>query len=121
MMTTFGLSGTALLWTPSGIRPGYFAIGTGSQAITNALSSLKTESGSRVAIENTDFTQAYEIGWDATFGPVVMSGCTLTEFGMSHASSAGATMWALEGFTGITFDGTNELKVDMTFSTGSIT
>jgi hypothetical protein len=30
-------------------------------------------------------------------------------------------MWALEGFTGITFDGTNELKVDMTFSTGSIT
>lgn len=119
MITNFGLSGTALLWTVSGTVPSHIGIGAGSQAVIITTEDLVTPILTRRAFETTDFTVGKQITWDATWGPVELSGLTVTELGLySHASTG--SVWAAEGFIGVDFDGTNELKVEATLRTGSL-
>ena len=115
-MTNVGKSGTALLWTVSGTRPQYIAIGTGSQAVVDATIALATQNGSPRAFANTTFGGNQIITFDASWGAVELSGLSITEFGVLDALTNGS-VWSAENFNGVAFDGTNELQVEVVFET----
>ena len=114
-ITTYGLSGNALLLGPSGTRPAYLSIGSGSGIFNSTQSGLIYEyPNTRVAFASTDISTAREITWTSDFSAITMSGLTLREFGIS-AESSGGTIWNREAFAGVSFTGTQELQVQITF------
>ena len=120
VISLFGKSGLALLMSPSGTIPRYMSIGSGSGAEVNTLGSLIAE----VFAQRTDFTSrdigtAREVNWIFDFSSTTMSGVQLREFGVGQSQTKGTNdLWNREVMAGngVTFDGTNELQIDIVFS-----
>jgi hypothetical protein len=91
--------------------PSYFLIGSGS-GITIASQTTLSYATDRQAVTSTNGSTAYKVTWLGDWNSVEMSGTQLKEVGMI-ISGTGTTgsMWSKTGFAGITFDGTNELRV----------
>lgn len=113
VMTNVGKSGTALLWTVSGTRPDFISIGTGSAAVLVTDTDLVTEA-TGAAFTSTTLTTAQQVTWIADYSAGTMSGIELTEFGVKIS---GLNVWNREGFAAISFDGSNELQIQVTFQT----
>lgn len=114
-ITETGRSGLALLIGPSGTTPGFLAIGSGSGTFNISQTGLVHEFPStRKGFVSTDITAQKEITWTTDFDSITMSGLTLREFGVSSESSGG-TLWNREEFAGVTFDGTQELQVQVRY------
>jgi len=113
MFTNSGKSGTALLWGPSGTRPDYVAIGSGSGAVAVTNTDLVAEVfGVAFTSEFIGSSQFWET--QADFNSVQMSGIGLKEFGVKVS---GLNVWNREGFANIDFDGTLELQIKTKWET----
>lgn len=109
--TTLGKSGTALLWTGSFTIPNGLEIGSGSGAKTAATTALVAPL-LFTTFTSTDASQVRFVTYTTDFTSVQMSGINLREFAIKRS---GGTLWSAEGFPAITFDGSNELQVSITW------
>ena len=113
-----GRSGLALLLSGSVTdRPYSIAVGSGSATFNTSIGSLQAErSGLRATFTTTDASTVNYVTYTSDFSSVAMSGTLLTEFGVFSSGAAfSGTIWNREGFPSITFDGTNELQVQVTW------
>jgi len=117
MITNFGRSGLNLLMTNNANIPQYLAIGSGSGAEIASLGSLIAEVlATRTSPTSTDSTTANQTAWQFDINSVNMSGVNLTEFGIAGSQAKGTNdLWLREGFSAITFDGSNELQINISF------
>jgi len=114
-ITHVGKSGLALLLGPSGSRPLAIAIGTGSGIVNEFNTDLINETD-RATFSSTDIATAEETTFISDFNSLEMSGTTLTEFGVYSSGSSGVgKCWSREGFTGVDFDGTNEVQIQVIY------
>jgi len=115
--TETGKSGLALLSCGvTNLYPKYCGIGSGSGAVLNTNIALIAEVGSRTDYTTRDVSIQKEVTWVHDFSAVSMSGINLKEFGIFDTNiAASGTMFHREGFSSVTFDGTNELQTQVTF------
>jgi len=92
--------------------PTYFMIGSGSGLTLSSNTSL-VYAVDRQAVTSTNSSTKNKIKWTGDWNSIEMSGIQLREFGMcvSGATTTGS-MWSRIGLPAITFDGTNELRVE---------
>ena len=112
VISEVGRSGVAWLIAGYGTAIGSFAIGTGSAAVSINNTGLTAESDRNAITGSANISTLKEILWQGDFNTVEMSGTALTEFGMFNTSSGGK-LWQREGFGAVTFDGTNELRLEV--------
>lgn len=119
MITTYGQSGTAIrLGSSVSAIPGEYAvIGTGSATITAGTSGCVTETDRIAKTGSTDFTTPQKLIFTYDRNSVQMSGTLLTEWAVHTGSpgSANDKAWQVENFAAVTFDGTNELQLEITW------
>ncbi|MHA1868741.1 MAG: hypothetical protein ACTSXD_11915 [Candidatus Heimdallarchaeaceae archaeon] len=117
VFTNIGKSGVAIcVGSYASNRPQYLAIGSGSGAVAVTNVTLVAESGTRKAPTSVDLSTPKEITYTVDYNSLEMSGTVLTEFGMFTESAANTgSCWNREGFPAVTFDGTNELQVQLTY------
>ena len=111
VFTNIGRSGTQRFWLGATTDvPDFCEVGIGSGAVLVGNTVLITATGARASIITTDSgtTQILEHTFD--FSSLFLSGVLLREFGLFTASTGG-DMWQREGFSPITFDGSNEMQV----------
>lgn len=114
VVTDVGVSGDALLLTVSGIIPRWFGIGTGSKTESASVTSPGSE-WTRTVFSSTDISTFKQVTWAMDQNSVQMSGCNLKEFYLL-TGSPGNEIWHYVNFgNGITFDGTNELRIELTW------
>jgi len=92
----------------------YIGIGSGSGTVQATQSTLLNERDRNALTGSPNFTTAQKVTFQADFNTVEMSGTHLTEFGLSETGSQTGfpgSMWQIERFGSIVFDGTNELQV----------
>ncbi len=92
----------------------YMGIGSGSGTVVATQSTLLNERDRNLITGSPDFSTQRKVTFQADFSPTEISGTILTEFGLTNtASGTGFTgsMWQIERFGSIVFDGTNELQV----------
>ncbi len=117
VFTDIGKSGTVLaIGSFATNRPQFLAVGSGSGAVAVGDIALVAESGVRKAPTSLDFSTSQKVTFTVDYNSVDISGLVLTEFGMftSGAAETGS-LWNREGFSSVTFDGTNELQVQLTY------
>jgi hypothetical protein len=113
--TNVGRSGVALCLAPSGILPGCIAVGTGSATPAATNTTLITESLRRV-FSSTEKAAVYQVTYTGDFNAVEMSGLSLREFGTFESGTLGTKQcWQRDMFPVVTFDGTLELQIQVTF------
>jgi len=96
--------------------PTYMMIGSGSGTPLAAQTEL-INAYDRQLFTSIDDTTTYKVKWTGDWNTVEMSGTQLREFGMI-ISGTGLTgsMWSRECLaSAITFDGTNELRIEETW------
>jgi len=109
---------TALLLAgSSSTYPTYFMIGSGS-GTTNATDTILVHAWDRQAVTSINANTTQKVKWTGDWTSVEMSGLNLTEFGLcaSGATTTGS-MWSKTGIPSITFDGSNELRIDENWQT----
>ena len=106
-----GRSGLALAFNNTMDIPNFCAIGSGSGTVTVSTSGLVHQVGSNT-FSSTDVTTVKQFTMTADFGATAMSGIDLREFGIGAGSG---TFFSAENFPAVTFDGSNELQVQVTF------
>jgi len=111
-MSDFGKQQIAIRIGSNIATPAAIAIGNGSGTELAARVALIAEQD-RSAFSSTDFDTANRAIFTSSFNSVEMSGIQLTEFGIFNTASATTgSLWQLEAFDAITFDGTNELEIE---------
>lgn len=117
VFTDIGKSGVALaIGSFASNRPQFLALGSGSGATLVTDVKLVSESGTRIGPTTIDNSTQKEVSYTIDYDSLKMSGLGLTEFGMFTESAANAgSLWNREGFSIVTFDGTNELQVQLTY------
>lgn len=95
--------------------PSYMMIGSGSGTSTASMTTLIYPLN-RNAVTSTDATTTYNVIYTGDWNSVQMSGLFLTEYGLT-ISGTGLTgsMWSRTDLPSITFDGTNELRIQETW------
>lgn len=101
----------ALAWAGSFTVPNGISIGSGSGAVSVNNSGLVAETRFQ-AYTSRDISTIKEVTYTADFGANIMSGLSLREFGVK---TSGGTLFNREGFSAVTFDGTTELQIQVTF------
>lgn len=122
MITDFAKSRVALLLGNSGAStaigsciPTYFIIGSGSGTVVSTQTTL-FNAVDRQIFTSTDLTTTQKITWTGDWNTVEMSGIQLREFGVLPSGGAlTGSIWSKTGLPSITFDGTNELKIQETW------
>jgi len=111
-----GTSGAALsIGSLASNRPQYMAIGNGSEALSATRVGLVEESDRRI-ITSANISIANEILYTGNWDSIDMSGLGLTESALFTQSGANTgSAWSVEGFAAVTFDGTNELQIQVTY------
>ncbi|KKK90221.1 hypothetical protein LCGC14_2725260 [marine sediment metagenome] len=97
-----------------GLFVAFVGIGSGSGTVLSTQSTLLAERDRNALTGSPNFDTAQKVTFQADFNTVEMSGTTLTEFGISETGSATnfpGSMWQIERFGSIVFDGTNELQI----------
>ena len=96
--------------------PFYCAIGTGSTVNNGSQYNLNAERN-RSYFTSSDFSTSQKWTTIADFSTVTMSGASFREFGWINTATSGTgSLWNYETFANaITFDGTNELRIQQTW------
>lgn len=91
--------------------PTFFIIGSGSgaAAITDTTLIYPTDTQS---VTQTDLTEPYIVTWQGDWNSVEISGLSLKEFGMKVGSPLTGSVWSRTSMPSISFDGTNELRIE---------
>lgn len=117
--TTAGASFMALFMAGSQDIPRYLGIGSGSGTALSGNVVLVREmfTGDRVDYTTRDhLTNARRVTWTWDRSSTNLSGTNVREFGVFHTSGiATGSLWNREGFAPITFDGSSELQIEITF------
>lgn len=115
VVTTYGKESAAIRLGSDIPFVKYIAIGSGSGAVAVGNNTLVAETDRNV-FTSTSFATARKFNFVADFNSIEISGTNLREFGVVASGAAGTgSVWQREGFANIAFDGTNELKVDITW------
>lgn len=121
VVTNHAKSKLALLIGNSGLStdittsvPGYFVLGSGSGTALITSTTLVHAVDRQLFTSITNSTN--KVAWQGDWNSVELSGLNIKEFGVLP-SGGGLTgsIWSITGFPGITFDGTNELRVEETW------
>ena len=92
--------------------PTYFILGSGSGTVLTSNTEL-IKPWDRQLVTETSFPTAQKIKWQGDWASVEMSGLDLREFGVIPSGTAlTGSIWSRTGFPAITFDGTNELRIE---------
>ena len=95
--------------------PTYLIIGTGSATIVAGDTELTT-ANDRQAVTATTHPSLVKTKWQGDWNSVEMSGIQLTEWGMiGSADLLTGSIWSKEVIPSLTFDGTNELRIEETW------
>lgn len=95
--------------------PTYFIIGSGSGTVTVSQTELIAATDRQLNTAIT-FPATQKIKWQGDWNSVEISGTALREFGMIISGVAlTGSIWSRTGFAAITFDGTNELRIEETW------
>jgi len=115
VVTTYGEEQLAIRLGSNTPFVQYVALGSGS-GLTNATNVRLVAETDRNAFTSTDFTTAQQFTFDADYNSVEMSGTLLKEFGVFPSGPATTgSLWQREGLSSVTFDGSNELKIEITW------
>jgi len=116
VFTTMGKSGVALIaFTGSGTVPEWLALGSGSGTVAVTQTGLVHEDV-RSHYDSRTATTVSKVTWVTDFDSVTMSGIILREFGFFNNATLGSgDMFNRESVADVTFDGTNELQVELEF------
>lgn len=101
----------------SNIDPAFYcAVGTGSQSNNGSQYTLVAEKN-RAYLTSNDFSTNQKMTTISDFSSTTMSGIALREFGWINTATSGTgSLWNYECFANsITFDGTNDLRVQQTW------
>ena len=112
-MVTLGLGSNVGLFIAA------MGIGSGSGTVLPTESTLIANRDRNIFTGSPNFDIAQKVTFQADFNAVEMSGTFLTEFGLSETGSQTGfpgSMWQIERFNAIEFDGTNELQVVTTLN-----
>lgn len=60
----------------------------------------------------TSYPTSYKTKWQADWNSVEMSGIQLTEYGIGSGIDAIGSVWSRTSIPSLTFDGTNELRIE---------
>lgn len=116
VFNNYGLSGAAVRIGGTGLPPRFGTIGDGSGTRSAAIGSLFSESGAsrRDFTGSIDYSTTNIAKWRFDYGSQEMSGIQLSEIGIASGSTAGVQdIWFDDGFASLTFDGTNELVLEI--------
>jgi len=97
-----------------GLYIAYMGIGSGSGTVVATQSTLLANTDRNALTGSPNFATSQKVTFQADFNSVELSGTTLTEFGLSETASGTGfpgSMWQIERFGSLVFDGTNELQV----------
>lgn len=111
VFTAIGKSGLALAFIGSMDKPNHLCIGSGSGAVSVSRTNLIAQVGSSI-FSSVDASTVNEVSFQADFGASSMSGINLREFGVKAGSG---TLFNIEGFDAVNFNGTQELQIQVTF------
>lgn len=113
MILNWAKAQTALLLTGSAtVYPTYFMIGSGSGTTTAGNTEL-VHPYDRQAVTSINDDTTQKIKWTGDWNSTEISGIQLTEFGLcASGPTTTGSMWSKIGLPGITFDGTNELRIE---------
>lgn len=117
--TDLGRSGLALAWAGSMAKPTHIAIGSGSGAVSVGRTGLIAMTN-MATFTTTDMATQKQFTMTSDFGANTLSGLNMREFGVITSGitlASGLTLWNIEGFTAITFDGTTESQIEVVFET----
>lgn len=106
-----GRSGTAKLWSGASELPNGIEIGTGSGTKSVTTSGLVTPVIFR-AFSSTDTSSQRFITYTSDFTSVELSGLSIKEIAVK---TSGGTTWSADGFPAITFNGSIEMQVVVTW------
>lgn len=88
-------------------------IGTGSSTITAASTTLTTPADRQTFTSDPTFPITATVNFQADWNSVEMSGLSLKEFGIAGSGiGTNGSMWSIHAVPAITFDGSNELRVE---------
>ena len=97
------------------VVPTYFIIGSGSGTVVASQTELIAARDRQLNTAIT-FPATQKVKWQGDWNSVEISGTILKEFGMITSGAAlTGSIWSRTGFAGITFDGTNELRIEETW------
>ena len=114
MITNYGREQLAIRMGSNTNVPGWIGVGSGSAAlvITNVV--LKAEWDRMPFTNPINYSGAQEISFQADWNSVQASGKKLTEFGVfTTGADLAGSLWHREGFATTTFDGSNELQIEI--------
>lgn len=105
------LIGGSILNTGSQNYATYFMIGTGSSTVSPTQDSLLTALD-RQAFTNTTYPSSQTLKFQGDWNSVELSGLTIQEFGVCGSEpTITGSMWSRSVFEGVTFDGTQEMRI----------
>jgi len=103
---------TLTLGGSTSMYPSYMMIGSGSGTYAATQTSLIAPRD-RQLVTATSYPTSTSVKWQGDWTSVEISGTQLREFGMTGSASAlTGSMWSRSTFPAITFDGTNELRIE---------
>ena len=97
-----------------GLFIAHIGIGSGSGTVQATQSTLLAERDRNTLTGSPNFSTAQKVIFQADFNTVEMSGTHLTEFGLTNIASGtgfSGSMWQIERFGSLVFDGTNEREI----------
>ena len=106
-------------WSPSGNIPLAIAIGTGSQERLSSNTALANEVDRNAFTGGSvDLDIINEVTMQSDYNALEVSGITMTEFGVfDNVSGTTGSLFNDEPVSDITFAGTTELQIQVTFQT----
>lgn len=114
VVTNVGISGDALLLTASGTYPRWISVGAGSKTEQASVTTMGSE-WMRQTFTSTDISVPKQVTWLADYSSVAMSGCAFREFALMTGSPAQEIWNYVNEGNAITFDGSNELRIELTW------
>jgi len=113
MINNFAKQQAALLIGGSSVpTPTYFVIGSGSGTIMATQTTLFNEYD-RQLMTSRDLSVGQQVTFTGDWNSVEISGLTLTEFGViGSAAPLVGSIWSVISLPGITFNGTQELRIE---------
>lgn len=101
-----------ILGSQSQELPSYFAIGSGSGATVATMTTLIAEVDRQVPT-SIDTSTVYQIKFTGDWNSVELSGIQLKEYGIqTSGATLTGSMWSRTSIPSITFNGTNELRIE---------
>lgn len=91
--------------------PTHFIIGTGSGTTLPTSPELVVPTDTQSFTE-TSFPAQQKVKWQGDWNSIEMSGTNLQEFGVKVGSQLTGSIWSKTGIPQLTFDGTNELRIE---------